>query len=261
MSQEIPNAFLETANMSFYVWPMFCTMSVLNVTAQVNGNGQLLSYWENEGDDAAPVGPAFSTNWATMLNTITTAEFFVHLPADIRAFWFEDQIVSALNTSLSGAPNTTLGAITTLEARLNILSALGYALFSRTPAYENTLNVTSASTDPRSKTVTGIRSILRARLSINALQLYIAFASTLVIATFLGILINSCRLQLKGTRHDRPRGGRIDLTGAGAVEVIALMDGSDLPRLLHKFKGELLKERAQNISVQLVTLVLLIIAY
>jgi hypothetical protein len=251
MSQEIPNAFLETTNMTFNVWPMFCTLSVLNVTAQVNGNGQLLSFWVDDEHDPAPVGPAFSTNWATMLNAITTAEFIPGpLPGQVRAFWLEDQIVSALNTSLSGASNTTLGAIMTLEARLSSLSALGYALFSRTPAYENTLNVTNASTDPRSKTVTGVRSILQARLSINALQLFVALGSVLIIATFLGTLINDCRLQLKGTQYDGSCGGKIDMTGAGALDVVALMDGSQLPLLLKGYKGEQLNKRAQNISVR-----------
>lgn len=252
LSQEIPNAFEELANMSLNIWPMVCTLSVLNVTAQVNGNGELLQYWVDEvhgtsqGDNPL-VGAAFSTNWAIMLNTIASAELWVHFPGRIRAFWLEDQIVSALNTSLSGAPNTTVGAINTLETRLGSLGALAYALFSRTPAYESILNVTSARIDPRLKTVPGVRTILRARLSINAPQLYVALASAFGMAVFLGTLINNCRLQLRDPVQDGSGEDKIDMTGASAFDMIALMD--ELPALFESHEEEL-KERTKDIKVQ-----------
>lgn len=250
--------------MSLNVWPMVCTLSVLNVTAQVNGNGQLLSYWPNDapGGGNEPVGAAFSTNWANMLNTITSGELFVHLPGRIRNFWLEDQIVSALNASLSGAPDTTRGSITTLETRLSSLSALGYTLFSGTQAYQNILNITSSSADPRLKTVAGVRTTLRGRLSINSPQLFVALGTAFGIAVFLGTLINDCRVQLKNknTLHDGSRGETIDMTGATALDVVALMDGSELPNLLKDYNGEELKERAKYIDVRFVSRLFAMIA-
>ena len=243
--------------MSLNVWPMVCTLSVLNVTAQVNGNGQLLSYWPNDapGGGNASVGAAFSANWANMLKSMTRDELLVYLPGRIRNFWLEDQIVSALNASLSGAPDTTRGSITTLETRLSSLSALGYALFSGTPAYQDILNITSSSADPRLKTVAGVRMTLRGRLVINAPQLFVALGTAFGIAVFLGALINDCRVQLKNknTPHDGSRGEIIDMTGATALDVVALVDQSELPDLLKDHNGEELKQRAKYIDVRLVS--------
>lgn len=213
------HAFNESAEVTFYTWPLGCILVTENATASVSGDGELVSVNISSPTSYDPFPYLINTpntpmeaNFAPLFAAISASEGAAGGGAQGDT-WLE----RSLRTRLEQKP--TLRAF---EDALSSIMSTAYALLiqrwrTRFSTNDNTL---TSNWIPQTATVLGHFPVLKAHLEVNAIPLLIGSISTLILA----VVSLICIIGHEASDHIVRDGGVID--------IISLMHDSALPSIL-----------------------------
>ena len=232
--------------MTFHYWPIACAMHLEDVTAQVRGDGNLLSRSFNDSQ-AGNVQPfirplpssPYEKSWGQPFDAIWRDEVVPTYGLSgfggeyIPQFWLERQVFQLLN----GTTSTSSDKILALEATLQDITSVAF------PLLVQQLRVKRNLTSPD---VQGQQQTTLAKLHVNGLQT--------VAGLFCVAILFACLLYGTQMRDGLiPRRDRYIIVG-DALDLMCLMRGSSLPGLIAKPKNDastsdMRREKAEKIDV------------
>jgi hypothetical protein len=219
--------FPENVSVTFYYWPIACTMYLEDLTAIVRGDNALLSHSFNGSQArnllpfarALPSSP-YERAWGQLFDAIWYNEMNVGGGIDtvyFPSYWLERQVMRLLNESTS----TSSQEIAALEANLQSITSVAYSFLVQ--QLRIVKNLTSKAAD-----VQGQQQTTLAKLHVNGLQATLGLLC--VIMLFLCVLYAFRMGGGLGPREDRY------IIVGDALNLMCLMRGSSLPRLLFQPK-------------------------
>jgi hypothetical protein len=197
-------------NVTFYIWPIGCTLFVQNITAKVRGDNTLL--WKED----------------TLTPTATRTPFIrPHAPDDPWELTWAPlfSYVSPQSSPylLFSGLNSTSNSLSLLEKRLSTMTSLSYALLAqqwrRTVSLEGDSQF-NQSWSPIFANVSGSRSIVMAGLVVHSLPLAIGIVTCFALVF---VFVTTAR-QTKPT-DNIIRDGRV-------INMISLLHNSTLPAVV-----------------------------
>ena len=237
--------------MIFHYWPIACAMYLEDVTAQVRGDGNLLSHSFNDSQAgnlqpfvrALPSSPyekawgqLFDAMWQDeMVPTFGTSGFGgEYLPQ----YWLERQVFPLLN--LNGTTSTSSDKILAVEANLQSITSVAFSLLVQQLHVGR--NVTSPEAD-----VQGQQQTTLAKLHVNGLQT--------VTGLFCVAILFACVLYGAQMRDGPTPGWNRYIIAGDALDLMCLMRGSTLPGLIAKPKkndvstSDTRRDKAEKIDI------------
>ena len=237
----------DNVSVTFHYWPIACAMYLEDVTAQVRGDGNLLSHSFNNSQAgnlqpfvrALPSSP-YEKAWGQLFDAMWHREILPTFGAPgfegeyLPQYWLERQLFQLLN----GTTSTSSEKMLALEATLQSITSVAFSLLVQQLHVKR--NLTSPEAD-----VQGQQQTTLAKLHVNGLQT--------VTGLFCVAILFACVLY--GTRRDGPILTRNCYIIVGdALDLMCLMRGSSLPGLITKPKNdtstsEMKREKAEKIDV------------
>ena len=166
------NSFPENVSVTFHYWPIACTMYLEDVTAQVRGDGTLLSHSFNNSQAgnlqpfvrALPSSP-YEKAWGQLFDAIWGSEIRARAYRSrfggeyLPQHWLERQVFQLLN----GTTSTSSQKILALEATLQSITSVAFSLLVQQLRVEGNL------TSPECRRA-GTTANTCAKLHVNGLQ-------------------------------------------------------------------------------------------
>lgn len=235
LDQQMARAFNETATVSFYIYPLACSLYTTPITALVRGDGKLIS----------------TTDTSELRNDSNATPFYRPLPThDTELQWWNltDGLINLQESDISNENSgggsieftwlelTLLDRIVngtgirSLEDSLAYISTLAYALLVQ--SYRAQLDAAGGGPDalkglasswvPTNVTLNGTQPQLFARIKVEGTQLFITLCSTVVL--FLVTLISTYG---HASAHIDPV-----VRDGGVIDILSLMAESSLPAVI-----------------------------
>lgn len=232
-NQQIANAYPETMDVTFYIYPLACSLYATPPTARVRGDGVL-----------------FETNTTTDLRTDLNGTPFIrsHPVHNIELMWVNltRGIYNLESSNVAIEGNHTIEftwmeytlldciingtGIRALEDSLSYISSLSYALLAqswRSKLFQDAQNL-SQSWIPQDVTLNGTQSLVYARLKIGDAQLIITFASTIIL-----IIVSFVSTYGHADDHIEPI-----IRDGGVIDLLSLVADSALPGVIEEGAGD-----------------------
>lgn len=229
------HAFNETATVTFYIYPLACSLYTTPITASVRGDGKLISTDASKGlrNDSDP------TPFYRPLPTQNTELLWWNLTDGL--FHLQQNDVSSANSGGGSVAFTWLEltlldrvvngtGIRSLEDSLAYMSTLAYALFVQ--SWRSQLDAAGGGTQalkalatswvPVNVTLNGSQPELFARLKVEGIQLFVTFVC--IILLFLVTIISTYG---HASAHIDPV-----IRDGGVIDILSLMSESSLPAVI-----------------------------
>lgn len=253
MTERQATGFRENLTVSFYFWPIACSIAVKTVTSEIRGDNKLFTHSTNATtllNTTSPYLRAFPTsplerNWVSVIDSIYNAEadhFGDGTSAGqyAPARWLEDRLLAHVNDTTSSL--TTSQKIAAVELELESITSIAYSLL-----FEQVYSNKSSTGYARSNvTLPGQARLTMAKLQVHGLQVIIGFICV--------VLLTVCTLVASHAPLEATRAQDENMLSGEVIDFLCLMKGSSLPELLNDkdhttTDTDARRRRAENIDV------------